>query len=495
MAAGLREVRAPYFAFLDDDDYLLADHYLHLLRAMDDVASPAFGYSDILATDEPQAGGAAVSVWREGVAVPPLGRITDRISIHAFLAERQALEEAPFEEWDLATAEDALLVAFLLARSTPAHSAHASCVYVRGGGDGSDYLLRSDRAADELAFARAVAPLRQRVEVKFGEPQRLSTAEYLAPFESAVRRADLFTALRARPPGNDIFALFNDAFASPVSLDHALVSAEHGLSNLEASGGRVGLSPSGVTVTTPAPFAYAARLPLDLLSPARPIRIAVQARCDGGTFGLGLVRPDYVLACEARLEPVSQPVEVQLAWDEPGAPALVLRRLTGGEEAQLVIDRMSVAYPAEALAPQGSREQATLQLEALRRAPRLLRSSGLTSWSPGQATTPHDLDLALPSELALGNAPWAYVHTVALPEHGGGVLQAELENITSTVFLLAVDAEWTAVGERIEVSANERSASVLIEVPQDACRLVLQADHRPQNGKVTLTRLAFYLNP
>ena len=354
MAAGLARVTAPRFAFLDDDDYLLEDHFLHLLHAAESVAAPAFAYCDILVQDEGTPRGADLSPFRKGPAQPPLGRITDRISVHAFLAARAALEGLRFSRWGQATAEDALLVASLLARSTPVHTPHATCVYVQGRGDASAYLSHPDRAADELTFAREIAPFRAIIEARFGIAEEMDETTYLAPFIAAARHAALFAELKTRPSDSGLAAVRDAVLVTPVATDPALASIGAPLAFEAAAGSARSMQQDGgVEIGAGEDYAYAARLPLDLPTEARPLTVAVRVSGADGAFGLALVDAGHSLLAEARVDPVSIPLEIQLSWDRREPPTLIVRRLNalGAEPSRVRIDGIALAVPCRGPRP------------------------------------------------------------------------------------------------------------------------------------------------
>lgn len=495
MAAGLAAVRAPRFALLDDDDYLLEDHFLHLLEASETVSAPALAYADILALDESEAGG-GLSLWREGVATAPLGAVTNRISAHAFLAETGALQGVRFDNWALATAEDALLIASLLVQAHPVHSPHATCVYAMGRGDGSAYLAHPDRAQDELAFAREIAPNLSVIERKFAGPKS-EPATFLDPFLSAARRASLFTELRRQGDDANLGAIRHDAPATLAQQDETLATHTLTLRVEPIDGAARDLPGGAVAVTAARDYAYAAAIQLDEPADLRPLVIAVEARASGCAFGLALVDDTHAIISEAVLEPLPTILEVQLAWNRPASPRLVVRRLhsLGQQTSELFVHGLSLAYASEQLAPGGDEVEAQAVLASLAAAPRLICSPKLSSELSGVGhPLPLSADGATRMVIDLGAAPWAYATVVELPRTTPAGIRVQLRDVAAPVFVLRVDEAWEQVGERLEAPASASGVDLLLE-PVDACgplRLVLQAGAAPGGRKVTLSHVLLY---
>jgi hypothetical protein len=202
LAAGLRQATGPYFAILDDDDYLLSGHFAGLLGAMRRAESDhRIAYCDILRFDEAAAPGTGrLSLLREGPAHGALPSIIARFSSHCFLATSATLRTLRLDHWALATGEDSLLVAALLRRAVPLHAPGATAVYSQGRDDVSAFLEHPQRRADELALYAETAPWRAEIECRFSlaPPEGWSlvseTARRLAAAEAGDLEARTFTA-------------------------------------------------------------------------------------------------------------------------------------------------------------------------------------------------------------------------------------------------------------------------------------------------------------
>jgi len=177
LVAGLDAVRSPYFALLDDDDYLLDGHFQGLLQAMagcDDRYR--FAYSDILQLDEsgraPLAEGETpwdngIILLKEGPAFGDIHTLLQRFSPHCFLATSNCLERFERAHWQSHTAEDVLLFCEILRNATPLHAPGSACVYAVGRADVSDFWNHPQRIDDELSLVTGISQYFQAIEGKF----------------------------------------------------------------------------------------------------------------------------------------------------------------------------------------------------------------------------------------------------------------------------------------------------------------------------------------
>ncbi len=177
LVAGLDAVRSPYFALLDDDDYLLDGHFHGLLQAMagcDDRYR--FAYSDILQLDDgertPPAEGEVqwdngITLLKEGPAFGDIHTLLQRFSPHCFLATSNCLERFERAHWQSETAEDVLLFCEILRNATPLHAPGSACVYAIGTAGASDFWNHPQRIDDELSLVTGVSQYFQAIESKF----------------------------------------------------------------------------------------------------------------------------------------------------------------------------------------------------------------------------------------------------------------------------------------------------------------------------------------
>jgi hypothetical protein len=177
LVAGLAAVTSPYFALLDDDDYLLDDHFQGLLQAMavcDDRYR--FAYSDVLQLNEgerpPPAEGDVlwdngITLLKEGPAFGDIHTLLQRFAPHCFLATSNCLERFAYGHWQSHTAEDVLLFCEILRNATPLHAPGSACVYAVGRADASDFWNHPERLDDELSLVTGISQYFQAIESKF----------------------------------------------------------------------------------------------------------------------------------------------------------------------------------------------------------------------------------------------------------------------------------------------------------------------------------------
>ncbi|CAN5250914.1 hypothetical protein BH09PSE2_BH09PSE2_21030 [soil metagenome] len=474
MAAGLALVSAPHFALLDDDDYWLKDHLAGLLAAATETGpEPVFAYSDILRLLE-GAGAPVLDVWREGPAKAPLGRITDRISVHAFLADLRALKPLHPEGWELETAEDALLIASLLAASRPVHVPGATAVYCMGRGDASAYLRHPHRARDELAFAREVAPLLPRILPRFGaeapDPQA-----FLSPFLAAEASTRLALRLaESRVP----VASYEGEAATPVADDPALV-CEPLAGAVEAEDGAVVERAAGETrIRLGEPYAYAARLDLEGAAAAFPCRLVLDFALHDAPASVLLLTPEGDVLSEATAPPAPAAHELQLELP-PEAGAVVIRAAPGGDGGRITLLSLRLAYPLDSLGGEPEAARAALAARGGRRC------------IGGPAPEGVGLSLILqPLQVEL-DAPWGYAWSAAISAQTGRVALS-LATLGAGCGLLFVDVHWTQIGRRTIVAEGTVGAEVVLNAPVGAARIVLQAGPAPAGRTVVVERAQAY---
>lgn len=176
MAEGMRHVTSPYFALLDDDDFVLPGHFEALLRQAD--AAPAdrlFAYSGFMDVEEPEAD--AEPDGRERRAIrsfhPAAGNawsIMGTFAPNGFLASSALLRFIDLEGWTMHTAEDTLLISTLAAHGEPLFSYRATACHVVGSQGASNYLETPTRQEDLLETFLRQQTLFDRLERNFGKP-------------------------------------------------------------------------------------------------------------------------------------------------------------------------------------------------------------------------------------------------------------------------------------------------------------------------------------
>jgi hypothetical protein len=171
MVAGLRAVSAPYFAFLDDDDWWLNTHMDTLLPlALSAPEGRAYVYSGYLSAGAPDADGERRRIAN---CRQPTGSIFDilgRLQTGGILASSALLRHLNLEGWRLQSAEDSLLHGSLIAHAEPAFSWRPTMCWTADSADASNYVERESRQEDVLECLTRLGPYINDIERKFASP-------------------------------------------------------------------------------------------------------------------------------------------------------------------------------------------------------------------------------------------------------------------------------------------------------------------------------------
>jgi hypothetical protein len=157
---GVRRVVTDYFAILDDDDFLLRDHFEELFRAGWRV-DPRFdmAFAGVIEFDYPVriADGliSTRNISRFGFSriIEDIGGVLEVFTIHCFVARRDLLTQEMLAVPDMNSGEDSLLVGYVSWRSKPIFSYRPTAFYRRDGPDASNWQRDPRRKDDELSFA------------------------------------------------------------------------------------------------------------------------------------------------------------------------------------------------------------------------------------------------------------------------------------------------------------------------------------------------------
>jgi hypothetical protein len=157
--AGLRQVETEYFAVLDDDDFLLSDHFETLFEAglaVDPQFDLAFSGTVAITTE-----GVEIEknvVWRRNIhtfgfngEVKSVWDVTREFSSNCFVARTAALPHLDLVP-DMNTAEDSLVVALVSRRKKPVFSYRATAFFSKASIGGSGFKQHKSRIADELTL-------------------------------------------------------------------------------------------------------------------------------------------------------------------------------------------------------------------------------------------------------------------------------------------------------------------------------------------------------
>jgi hypothetical protein len=175
MTEGLKAVTAPYFALLDDDDFLLPGHFEALLRQITDAPEDRlFAYSGFLEVQEPEAGASADRERRRIFSLAPAAgdawSITGAFAPNGFLASSALLTFLDLDGWSMRTSEDTLLIATLAAHGEPRFSYRATACHVVGSHGASNFVETPTRQEDVLETFLRMQTLFDRLERNFGKP-------------------------------------------------------------------------------------------------------------------------------------------------------------------------------------------------------------------------------------------------------------------------------------------------------------------------------------
>jgi len=161
LTAGLKCVNSEFFAILDDDDFWLSDHVETLFAAaipVDRDFDVAYSGSIAITREKIQIEKSLAwdrNVYTFGInsAIKVPRDITSSFSSNCFVARSSVLGEGLIDLGELSTAEDSLLISIITRRKPPIFSYRATAFFRRGFEGESDFALRQDRAADEMAWA------------------------------------------------------------------------------------------------------------------------------------------------------------------------------------------------------------------------------------------------------------------------------------------------------------------------------------------------------
>lgn len=176
MSGGVAAVDAELFALLDDDDFLLPDHFDGLLRqARTCPPDRVFAYSGFLDVEEMAPGDEPGAKERRRIFTlePAQGdawSIMGTFAPNGFMASTALLQHLDLTGWTMHTAEDTLLISTLAAHGVPAFSYRASACHVVGSAGASNYLETPTRQEDLFQTFLRQQTLFDRLEKNFGKP-------------------------------------------------------------------------------------------------------------------------------------------------------------------------------------------------------------------------------------------------------------------------------------------------------------------------------------
>jgi hypothetical protein len=176
MTEGMRHVTSPYFALLDDDDFVLPGHFEALLAQAAEVPEDRlFAYSGFMDAEEAEAGAEPDERERRQIRsfIPATGNawsIMGTFAPNGFLASSALLGFLDLDGWTMHTAEDTLLISTLAAHGEPRFSYRATACHTIGSQGASNYLETPTRQEDLLETFLRQQTLFDRLEKNFGKP-------------------------------------------------------------------------------------------------------------------------------------------------------------------------------------------------------------------------------------------------------------------------------------------------------------------------------------
>jgi hypothetical protein len=329
MCAGLKAVRSPLFAILDDDDFVLPEHF----RAMLDILPQAregraFIYSGFMNVEEgpaPTADDGGEPRERRAIAnlSPAYGdlkTITGLFAPNGFLASSALIREMQLEDWSMATAEDTLVVASLAALGDPHFCYRATAAHVVGSIGASEFQNSASRMQDLMDVYLRLGPLIDQLERKMAPPQmrnwdRLGQALTRALEQKSretAHRADLLV-LEEGVPTTSLHER-DDVIAQRVNIvpsDCVL----YGESRVEPIEDHPGLRVSPPSL----PWAFGSAIRLDGLLKSGPQWIVVEAKAHPEPIGVGVLNKkgdDFAVRVELPASQVDTEMWLRIAGPE-----------------------------------------------------------------------------------------------------------------------------------------------------------------------------------
>lgn len=300
MAAGLANVKRPYFGVLDDDDFWLPDHAASMWRVLKPMPREAgFAYCGLITVDEsPNDGGPPRETRKIANLKPASGTIWDIVgkfgSIN-WLASSALLDGLPLEHWALSTAEDTLTVCHLLAAAPKVQFTWRATVCISQGGSGSGFAHQGLQRKEDIleAFLR-IGPGIEEIERKFPRTPSetwawLGTrvAEVFEAKTKAAFREDGLLVLEEGMLGCSIHDR-DDVVATEIWLDPSTMSVSGAGYFAPAESG------SAVVIVPPQqPWAYGATIDVQpWLLTSEQQWIVLEFDHVDGAFGVGLLKSD-----------------------------------------------------------------------------------------------------------------------------------------------------------------------------------------------------------
>lgn len=176
MSFGLKQVEAPLFCMLDDDDFFLPGHFYGLLKAADGAPEGrVYAYSGVIDVEEMAPGDDPAEKERRRIfnLRPGAGdawAIMGVFAPHGYIASSSLIRHIDLDGWTMHTAEDTLVNAVLSANAEPRFSYRATAAHVVGSANASNYNETPTRQEDLFETFLRHSTLLDRLEKAFGSP-------------------------------------------------------------------------------------------------------------------------------------------------------------------------------------------------------------------------------------------------------------------------------------------------------------------------------------
>ena len=518
LAAGLAAVRSPFFSILDDDDYLLRDHFAGLCAAMAEAEAEGegghgFAYCDVLRLDaDAHPTDAPLSILKEGPAAGPLTAVLERLPSHSFLGRSAILKRVRTTHWDMATAEDSLLIASLLRHSTPVRSPNATAVYSQGGSDGSGFGDHPQRRADEVALHAETFAWRARIEARFpaAAPDPL---EHLRP---ALRRLEAEVEGRAvgrvvpiDAPNSMEEVQGSDAFLGGVLQGERALFVRVPMTSDRVSGAALYFEPQpgGVQIGRQEPWEVGLRVDVaDYVLPGVQTLAVAVLKGEGPSASLGLLDAADTLIERTSIADTTATCAAEVHGPRTGVVKAVVVQAGPEGAAFLRLAELRLGYGCDAarkaLGFEDDGDDAALGAALLGRFGRQIEGA------PANPPPLHPLQDAGPvfrrpvpltegsaglADGSTGTEPWDYFAQVPVPADAGGAeaapgwIRLELGPTTEGFTAFMVDRAFAGRLSRVyEVKAGKTAVELWIPAPREDAWIVMQAGAEPKSAALSV---------
>lgn len=300
MAAGLRALKSPYFAALDDDDFWLPDHVQSMWSVLKQVPrDKGLAYCGLMDVEDGPADPANSRERRSIVSLAPasgdIWNIVGKFGTVNFIASTALLDGLDLDDWAFTTAEDTLMICHMLSKAEVGFSWRATACTAIHPNDRSNYKIQTlQRKEDVLEVFLRLGPRIEAIERKFA-PTTYTTWGWLGSrlaevFETKSKLAFRDTGRLVLEEGMLSTSLHDrdDVVAQEVRLDSSTLSLA-GLGRFDHSE----IGPLARIIAPEQAWAYAASIDIrSWLYGSDPQWIVMEFDDLDGAFGVGVLKAD-----------------------------------------------------------------------------------------------------------------------------------------------------------------------------------------------------------